>query len=328
MVMLTALLLLGATYPGSAFSAPTSGDPGPHGSAFRAASTSPGYLTIVFAKTQWVATEKCVPLPNAVALDQVAASLRARGRAATGSIVIDRIQDSEMFCQLGYTLHPNWSQIANLRDQYGWSFTSYGAHFRDMTELTEEGQRTESCGSLEALRVHGHTRAWGLFSYPSNRYTDQIQANVVSTCFAFGRRYGSGVNLRSNLVQPWFQRTTSVSGGACNNPAAPCYDTAAVGLQARYTPRTRLATLMRPGADAWDVVQMYRLVKGTYSSASASGPRWDCSSPDWRNHWANRGELYCYADFISAVNQIPATAVLADPATVAEAWGRLPPSLG
>ena len=32
----------------------------------------------------------------------------------------------------------------------------------------------------------------GLFAFPNNKWSDTVQANVVSKCFAFGRRYGIG----------------------------------------------------------------------------------------------------------------------------------------
>jgi hypothetical protein len=63
-----------------------------------------------------------------------------------------------------------------------------------MTTLTPEQQFAESCGSLDTFTAHGHTSAWGLFAYPDDEYTEQIQTDVVSTCFAFGRTYDDGVS--------------------------------------------------------------------------------------------------------------------------------------
>jgi hypothetical protein len=76
-----------------------------------------------------------------------------------------------------------------------------------------------------------------------------------------------------------------------------------------------------PGS--WFNVQFYRFVTGSYSSSHSS---WDCSSPDWREHWVSRNELYCYDDFLRVMDAAQAAVasgvVLADPHSVAVAWGR------
>jgi hypothetical protein len=288
-----------------------------------AANVSPftGYLTLMFGRSQWVQTdENCEDLPNTVALDQIGATLHASGLTATGTVVGDRTLETDMQCLNGFILYPSWQQIADLRDTDGWSFISAGATYKDMTKMTAAQQRAESCGSLSALSDHGHTRAWGMFAYPNNKFTADIQANVVSHCFAFGRTYAGGRNLRSTTVAPWLQRTNSVNGGACNNAALPCYDPAPLGGR-RYRSPVNLAGLMKPRADQWDVIQFYRMVEGSYSSPNGS---WDCSSADWHDHWTNKPELYCWNDFLYATGGIPPSVRVVDPATVATAWGVAP----
>jgi hypothetical protein len=280
------------------------------------------YLTILFGRTQWVATESCVRLANTVDLGQVAAEMKSRGLVGTGNVILKRTNESGYYCQLGYALHPDWPTLANLRDTYGWTFVSAGRVYANMTKLSsQESQHYESCGSLQAFSDRGHHRAWGLFAYPGNASTDTIQKDVVSKCFAFGRRYSMKLNDKSTTVTPWFQNTHSVNAGACNDPALQCYDTAWVGISRRYTTPDKLAVFMAPGPNQWSSIQFYRFVTGAKLSG---GQRWDCSSPDPRAHWSNKAETYCWVDFLAALDMIPAGTIVTDPATVAQAWGRAP----
>ena len=286
-----------------------------------AAPAQPGYLTVLFGRTQWVATQNCTPLGGAVDLGQVAVEMQSRGLVATGNVVVDRTQETGMFCQQGYALHPSWSQLADLRDTYGWSFISAGATYATMTQLSPAEQYEESCGSLSAFTAHGHDRAWGLFAYPGNTYTNQIQADVVSTCFAYGRKYAGKVNVRSAMQPPWFQNTNSVNGGACNDPGQNCYSLSWVGVNRRYMPPDVLMQRSMPGSAEWGSIQFYRLVQG---SRLSGGQRWDCTAASATRHWTNKAELYCWNDFLTFLDGIPAGTVVTDPATVAEAWGRQP----
>jgi hypothetical protein len=188
-----------------------------------------------------------------------------------------------------------------------------------MTLLSQEEQWQESCGSLAAFEQHGHTRAWGLFGYPNNKWTTDIQRNVVSTCFAYGRKYSWAWNRRDRMVEPWFQQTFSIGGGRCNNSALPCSTLASTTH--RYEPPTSIANLFNVGTDRWAVVQMYRFVTGASSTKYAS---WDCTSANWWNHWTMKPELYCWDDFVYALDHIPDGVTVTDPATVATAWGRSP----
>jgi hypothetical protein len=263
----------------------------------------------------------CVPLPGSVPLDVVAAELQERGLVATTTVVpaVTR-EGTSRACSTDIATHANWNDLASLRDSYGWTIVSSGATHRDITQMTPAGQRAESCGSLTTLEAHGHNRAWGLFGYPNNKWTTQIQTDVVSTCFAFGRTYIVGppaqFNERAEMAAPFFQKTESVDGGRCNNPALSCYKGAGGG---RYSDPNYLASLMAPAGNEWSDVQAYRFVTG---ARSGTGSSWDCTSPDWRAHWTSRVELYCWTDYLAALEGISAETVVTDPATVAEAWGR------
>lgn len=297
-----------APSPGQALGAPTPGG---------------RWVTFLFGRTQWVATDtKCRPLPGAVPLDRVAAELAARGKSATAAVVIDRTNETTRQCYGGYTLHASWTDLATLRDVNGWAAISDGITHGDMTKMTPAQQQQESCGSLVPLQGHGHDRAWGLFAYGNNKATNQIQADVVSKCFAYGRRYvNDSVNVGARMAAPWFQKTNSVLGGKCNDPSLPCFSMS-VPNDRRYWVPSRLAALVAPGDDRWSVLQFYRLVEGTQTSDPHF--RWDCSSGDPARHWTNNGELYCFSDFLAAVDAVPPGVTVTDPATVAQAWGRVP----
>jgi hypothetical protein len=92
-----------------------------------------------------------------------------------------------------------------------------------------------------------------------------------------------------------------------------------VGANHHYRTRPSLASLMQPAPGEWSVVQMYRFVTGSHSSSTFD---WDCTADDPRLHWVSNSELYCYEDFLWALDRIPADVVVTDPASVAQAWGR------
>jgi len=269
---------------------------------------------------QWIAANRCVPLPDTVPMDTVAGALAARHLRPTGTVVVDRTGETTRLCYRGYTLEANWLDLAWLRDQYGWTFVSNGQTHDNITLMPAADQKNESCGSLPAFTAHGHQRAWGLFAYGNNKYTDQIQATIVSTCFSYGRTYQKGaLNQRGSMGAPWFQKTTSVNGGQCNDSALPCY-TMTVGGNTRYFSRDLLTRLVTVPQDAWMDLQAYKFVTG--SRTAGIGYTWDCSKADWRAHWTSDSELYCWSDYLSAIDRIPVGVVVTDPASVAQAWGR------
>jgi len=289
------------------------------------------YLTLAFGRAQWVTARRCDPMEDSVPLGRVAQDMTELGAASgrtlagTGNVVIDRASETDVPACMTYGLMATWEQIADLRDTHGWTFVSAGDAYRDMTDLSADEQLEESCGSLASLEAHGHPRGWGMFAYPNNRRTTAIQSSVVSTCFAYGRAYDNyRFNALGRMVEPWFQRTFSVNGGACTALGAWCSSLEETGANHYYRSPESLASLMMPAAGEWSVVQMYRFVRGAQSSSTFS---WDCTSPDPDLHWVSNSELYCYDDFLWALQQIPSDVVVTDPATVAEAWGRGNPNV-
>lgn len=255
----------------------------------------PAYLTLLFGRALWEPVVDCRPVPGGVTLERVARELHARGLSATTSVVTGRTGDTTRRCEHTVMSYASWADLDHLRTDFGWTVVSNGATHEDITDLDRAGQRGESCGSLRTLEEHGHTRAWGLFGYGNDKRDATVQQEVVSRCFAFGRRYSTSVNKRADVAEPWFQNTFSVKSGMSAD---------------------RLAKAMAPNPGEWRVVQVYRLVDGTRNVGRL---RWDCTGED---HWTSRTELFCVDDFLAAVDRIPAGVTVTDPATVAEAWGR------
>jgi hypothetical protein len=71
------------------------------------------------------------------------------------------------------------------------------------------------------------------------------------------------------------------------------------------------------------VLSTYKLLTGAKLSGNR---RWDCTSGDARKHWTSEVESYCLKDLLAAVDAIKPGSVVTDPASVAEAWGRVPGS--
>ena len=66
----------------------------------------------------------------------------------------------------------------------------------------------------------------------------------------------------------------------------------------------------------WLTLQSYLLVTGSRAGL------WDCTSPNWQDHWTTDAERYCWNDYQTILNSIPSAVTTTDPKTVAQAWGR------
>jgi IPT/TIG domain len=287
----------------------------------------PGFLTIMFGRSNWVAANrKCVAVPGAPTLLQVGQAMAAMGLTGTGAVVTDTIGPSTEGC--GTFSHsnqyPTWSDLDALQ-ALGWSFVSASETYKPkMTTISYANQVAESCGSLtdpaSGLFAHGFSDAWGMFAYPDDEFTTAIQQNPVSNCFAFGRTYQTGRNIETGMAAPWLQRTNSVSGGRCDDVTLPCHtmrETGCHGCSPYYTSPTTLEALVNTAGDEWTSLQFYRFLVGAGTDGTLS---WDCTSPNWQDHWTSQGEAYCYNDFLAVMAAIPANVHTVGPATVATAW--------
>lgn len=214
--------------------------------------------------------------------------------------------------------------------------------------------QTEICGSASTLAANGYAEGKGEFAYPNNQVSngtlpDYLQINYTNTCFGWGRRYSpvqqvydvqvpSGPPSKPKNNNPpasplWYSRTISINGGKCryeqsgipgvpNGSGITCTGgptTSAAAYQSVPELRNMVET-MTPGH--WVQFQFYRLVWGSNLSG---GKRWDCTSSDWEQHWTSEAELYCYNDFQNVISMIPSGVTIADPLTVATAFGRTTP---
>lgn len=293
-----------------------------------AASSGTAYLSLVMSRAQLaLADSNCNPLPGTVPLDEVASTLQSKSIPISGSVVTSYIADDAPSCVAHgpvNDLYPTWTQLGQLRDNNGMMFTSAGINYVDDTTLPTSQALANICGSLIPLAAHGDTRAWALYSYPNNHYTSVLQSQITQTCFAYGRTYASARAHTSYLnTAPHYQKTFSILGGACSDPAQPCYNLQVIGSvtgkQTFYTSVDQLGRFMQSGAGEWSVVQMYKFVTGSYNTGASSGLTWDCTSPDWHDHYVSDTESYCWNDFLAAVATVPSTVTIAQPDTVARA---------
>jgi hypothetical protein len=277
------------------------------------------FLTLLFSRSEIGTATRCVADPTGWAnlLTVVAPELARRGIAATGSVETGITKDTTRACvHYRRTLAASWADLTRLRETYGWAFVSHGrAWATNLASMTEQQQWSDTCGSLLDLERHGFWTADGLFAYPNNRWSQEVETNVVSTCFAFGRRYGSGPTSRAEATSsPYWQRTQGISGGRCNNPALPC---ASLHTITTYRSPDRIrAQLASVGPDQWLTLQSYVLVTGDRPG------QWRCNAADWHDRWTNDAERYCWRDYLRILDGIPSTVTVTDPKTVAKAWGR------
>jgi IPT/TIG domain len=296
--------------------------------------SSTGYLTLMIGRALYSkATSTCQTPAGMLTLDQLVPQLYAGnitnepvtrpGITLTANVIPDRTLPTTTKC-LSQNLYPSWSDLSNLSHSNGMAVVSASQSYSNMTTLTTQQQIQQSCGSLTPLISNGFHRAWGLFAYPDNHYTTTVQTAVVDNCFAFGRTYvkpsaTNATNQESATTTPWLQKTVDIGGGRCHISTLPCsrYHSSSLGL---YTSPLTLAGLTNVAPGNWTALQTYTFVTG----ASTSGIQWDCTNSNWKAHWTSLFEVYCWNDYLYALSQIPSNVVITDPATVAEAWGRLP----
>lgn len=287
--------------------------------------SSPGYLTLIFGRSIWTTSAGCVPIAGQPTLAMIAQALNtaqpSTPRTGVGAIVTNWPGVTTEQC-FDKNVYASWADLAALRDQYGWTMVSASETYANMTSLTVAQQQAQSCGSLtnpNGLYAHGYNDAWGMFAYPGNNVSTTIQTSVVDQCFAYGRTYNGGRNVKSQMLPNWLQQTNSIHGGTCNAPPCPMTVINQAGKLIYYRPPISLVNLMNVAGDEWVAIQVYKLVTGSSGGAVA----WNCDGP-WQTHWTSLGEMYCYDDFMAAVDSIPANVLTVDPATVAQMWNSNP----
>jgi hypothetical protein len=279
----------------------------------------PPFVTLLFSRSEITVADTCVEDDSGVArLDTVVApALHARGFAGTGTVETGVTRDAGYAC-LHYkkTLAASWADLARLRDTYGWAFVSHSRSYtQKWSSLTAQQQWDETCGTIVTLENHGHMRADGLFAWPNNKIDATVQANDVDRCFAFNRRYSSTPTQMANAIEPPFvQNTEGLSGGRCHDTALPC--STMNTLTSYHSPDAMASQLASLRAGQWLTIQAYVLVTGSRAGL------WDCTSPNWQDHWTSDAERYCWSDYLHVVDATRSDEVVTDPKSVAVAWGR------
>jgi hypothetical protein len=288
--------------------------------AATATQTGP-FLTLLFSRTEVTAAKNCVADDeNVDRLDTVVAPrLYALGLHPTGTVETGPTQQKSLWCaHHGSTLAASWNLERELASEYGWSFVSHSASYPDdEAAWASSNLYDETCGSETKLVSEGLPGASGLFAWPDN-YVYPPAENDVQTCFDFNRQYGSPVtNEPSATESPYTESTEQVSGGSCNDPNAACYNSMPRLAARRYTsPEAVAAIIAGADPDQWVTLQSYVFVSGSQPG------QWDCRSQDWRVHWTDDPERYCWNDYLSIVDNLPTVVTVTDPASVAQAWGR------
>ncbi len=306
------------------------------------ATSGTGYLTISFGRSVYGQFNNigCTkPTVGAMTLDQVLSELSTQSRplTAVGNVIVDRTSSTSTNICVGNNTYPTWAQLVQWHSEYGYDVTSDGdtyAHLAGpgaisfpytspVNGMVIPSLNSEICGSLSYFTQNG-LNAVGMFDYPDNKYSASIQLSTTATCFDFGRMYNTGPNIEPTTESGnnWFASTISINGGDCNDPSPTdtCHNIK--GATRQYTNVPHLESLANVNPGTWVDLQFYRLVTG--SNINNSTNSWDCTSPNWYDHWTGQSELFCNNDFLSIINSIPSTVIVTDPATVATAWGRTP----
>jgi len=289
------------------------------GAAARRPPIARPFLTLLFSRSEILDAADCRPdrTGSVNLLTQVAPALARRGIAGTGSVETGITQATARACvHYKRSLTASWADLTRLRERYGWKFVSHGRTYAtNLAAMTPREQWSETCGSLIDLERHGIWSGDGLFAYPDNKWSAQVETDVVSKCFAFGRRYAGGPTTRTEAMAfPHWQRTTGVGGGRCNNRALPC-SRLATGTT-YHSPVALIQTLRRLAPNQWLTLQSYVFVTGDRRG------HWRCSARHWQDHWTDDPERYCWNDYRRILNAIPSGVQVTDPKTVARAWGR------
>lgn len=296
--------------------------------ALPASAAAGGYATIMFGRGQIteVTGKACTPTPGSVSLWTIADDLRQRGLTATAPVTPSQIADAPDHICTGGSLYPNWSDLDTLRDAYGWSMVPRGLTSDSLQSVTDPAiLEANVCGALQPLYQHGHSRAWGMYAWPQNRWTETQEETYVPKCYAYGRRYAAAGKSNALPIPPpaYWAYTVSINGGKCANTALACHTFTPKGNRDYMQPSALAATFNQALSGRWAIVQWYKIVSGSYSRIGRN-PAWDCTSLDPRDHWTSAGELYCYNDYQAVISSIDPTITVTDPAGVALATGRQP----
>jgi hypothetical protein len=302
-------------------------------------SNAPPQVTLVFSRTELSAADQssggeagsCVRDDRDIApLDAVVAPYVAQNYPnvhLVGSIETGLTQDSGHWCPHGGESYgSSWSDLASLQS-LGWTFIDHSASYAtNWSNLTQQQQYDQTCGSRDVITAHGLSGAGGQFDWPNNKFYSTVNNQFVRQCFSFSRGYGSGVTTAAQVEQNNGQQSTiGVSGGHCNLSGLTC--STVNNVKAYTLPSTIIAEMNNLKRGQWQNLQTYVLVTGTNPTYTTNKTRWDCTNPDPRYHWTNDVERYCWSDMqtILAALNADTSVHMNSPSGVAALWGWQPP---
>jgi hypothetical protein len=283
------------------------------------------YLTLLFSRTAVTGASDCSQDDTGVArLDTVVApTLAQMGLDPMGTIETGPTRPSTYWCgHYNSTLFASWDLARQLAAQDGWTFGSHSASYPDsQSAWSVRDVVGETCASEQTLAAQGLPGGQGLFAWPNN-YVHQPALPDVEGCFDFSRPNAKTyvTDQSTAAAPPYFAAMRPLNGGTCNDPAAACFTSTAPLAEGTYTLPSRVIGMLGQMSGAqWSILQAYVLVTGSRPGM------WDCTSVDPKQHWTDDTERYCWNDYLSIVQAIPAGITVTDPATVAAAWGRTAP---
>ena len=138
------------------------------------------YLTIMMGRAiEGVALDSSCKVLSAQAktLGDVAAELARHGLRATAPATLSQVHETDNACE-GGLLYASWTELEQLRDDYGWDVVPRGPTNDVITGLTGQALWDATCGVLPTFTAHGFPDAWGLYAFPQNRWTPADEAVV------------------------------------------------------------------------------------------------------------------------------------------------------
>ncbi|CCH78162.1 exported hypothetical protein [Nostocoides japonicum T1-X7] len=237
--------------------------------------------------------------------------LHDRGIPLTGINVYDWTGESKPLVHAGNS-YASWPQLDALVNDDGGALSSEGRAHESLKNMTPAQRLSDTCGVLQDYKARGFN-ASGMYAYSGGPYIDSYQRSLVSTCYAFGRKYSTGMNTMSKIRYPWALKVLSLNGG-CASRAAGCFG----GHSPKtYTPSAWLTDHFTPGVGQVAVLQIYHLFQG-------HGPTWDCDSS---RHQTVKTEDYCLSDVTAYLDSLPASVKFVTIDDLAKAVGRGPGQL-
>ncbi len=186
------------------------------------------YVTLLFSRSEIPPADNCVPNDsNVIRLDTgVAPELARRGMSGTGTVETGVTADHSDGLSPLQVIAGGFLGSTRVAARDVWLVVCLPfAHIRQELERDDPRPTVERDLRLDPRSEGpGHMRGDGYFASPDNAWNNDVQANVVSTCFAFGRKYQSAVATRTGVTTPpYYAVSQQVGGGSCADPSLPCF---------------------------------------------------------------------------------------------------------